>query len=141
MPETIPQSRLPRTGVILLLGVVLLIGGGTLLVWMPYHRNQTVMAEVERVGGITETTIVRPLWVPHAVDDGYLTVFERVEGVNLSDAQFRDVGLKYLYGLSNVTHLRLTDSNITDAELEHFSGLTNLGWLYVNNTQIVDAGR
>ncbi len=49
MTKTANKSRLPRTGTLVLLAVVLLVCGGALMVWVPYHRNQVVIAEVENL--------------------------------------------------------------------------------------------
>ncbi len=57
MTDSNPKSRLPRTGTLVLIGVVLLIGGGVLLVWLPYHWERKAIAEIERLGGRFETTV------------------------------------------------------------------------------------
>ena len=74
MTESSPQSRLTRTGTLVLIAVVLLIGGGALMVWVPYHREQQIIAGIERLGGKTKPEIVRPFWIPNTVDDEYLVV-------------------------------------------------------------------
>ncbi len=93
-----PKSRLPCPVTLVLIALVLLIGGGSLMVWLPYHHNQTVIAEVERLGGYTESEIVRPAWISDAVDDEYLGVFARVFRVILDDTQINDAGLEHLHG-------------------------------------------
>jgi hypothetical protein len=50
-----PKSRLPRTGTLLLIAVVLFTGCGALMVWLPYHREQQAIAEVERPDGSGRT--------------------------------------------------------------------------------------
>ncbi len=82
MTDSAKKSRLPRTGTLVLIALVLLIGGGALMVWLPYHRNQRAMAEIEKLGGMTESEIVRPFWIPDAIDDEYLSVFERIDSLN-----------------------------------------------------------
>ncbi len=140
MTETTNKSRLPRPGTLVLIAVVLLIGGGALMVWLPYHREQTAIAEVEKLGGDTELEIVRPFWIPDAVDDEYLEFFERGNVVFLSDTQVRDAGLKHLRGLTKLEYLHLDNTQVSDAGLEHLRGLTDLENLDLGNTQVSDAG-
>jgi len=140
MTETTNKSRLPRTVTLVLIAVVLLIGGGALMVWLPYHRERQVIVEIERLGGQTGTVIVRPFWIPDAVDDRYLAAFERVSFVDLSGTQVSDAGLEQLRGLMNLRQLDLDDTQITGAGLKHLHGLTNLHWLMLEDTQISDAG-
>ena len=135
-----PKSRLPRPGTILLVGFVMLLIGGALMVWWPYYHEQRVIAEIERLGGETRTTVVRPFWIPEAVDDEYLKVFQRVYVVNLNDTQVTDAGLEHLRGLTNLVWLWLNNTPVTDAGLEHLRGLTNLQWLRLDNTPVTDAG-
>ncbi|QDU43563.1 Internalin-A precursor [Symmachiella dynata] len=140
MTKTTNKSRLPRTGTLMLIAVVLLIGGGGVMVWVPYHRNQTVISEVENLGGTTESKIIRPFWVPNAVDDEHLKPFERVWQVDLHDTQISDVGLESLRGITSLVTLRLENTQISDASLENLRGLTNLENLALTNTQVSDAG-
>ncbi|WP_339907125.1 hypothetical protein [Symmachiella dynata] len=140
MTETTNKKRLPRTGTLMLIAVVLLVGGGVLMVWLPYHRNQVAMAEVQKLRGVTEPGIVRPFWIPDAVDDEYLELFLRGTGVWLSDTQVSDAGLKYLHGLTNLRELDLRNTQVTDAGLEQLRGLTKLVELSLAMTQVSDEG-
>ncbi|QDU44664.1 Leucine Rich repeats (2 copies) [Symmachiella dynata] len=140
MTDSAPKSRLPRTGTLVLIAVVLLISGGALMVWLPYHRNQTVIAEVRMLGGETQSQIIRPFWIPDAVDDEYLGAFERVLTVDLAGTQVSDAGLKHLQGLTKLYVLSLGTTHVSDVELEHFRELTNLYDLRLSNTQVSDAG-
>ncbi len=110
------------------------------MVWWPYHREQQVIAEIERLGGKTESEIVRPAWIPDAVDDEYLGVFARVFRVILDDTQINDAGLEHLHGPTNLTVLSLSNTQVSDAGFEHIQGLTKLELLSLDNTQISDAG-
>ena len=140
MTETAHKSRLPRTGTLVLIAVVLLIGGGAMMVWLPYHRNQQAIAEIERLGGKAVSEILRPFWMPNAVDDEYLTVFERVIEVDLIDTQISDAGLHHLRGLTNLEYLWLFETQVGDAGLMHLRGLTKLGYLSLDDTHVSDAG-
>jgi Leucine-rich repeat (LRR) protein len=140
MTDSTPKSRLPRTGTLVLIAVVLLIGGGGVMVWVPYHRNQVAIAEVEKLGGDTESEIVRPFLIPDAVDDEYLWLFKRVYQADLSSNQVADAKLKLLRGLTNLKSLRIASNNVSDAGLKHLQGLTNLQSITLFDTQISDAG-
>ena len=140
MTDSAPKSRLPRTGTLVLIAVVLLISGGALIVWLPYHRNQTVIAEVRMLGGETQSQIFRPAWIPDAVGDEYLTVFERVSIVDLSETHGSDLRLVQLRGLTMLKVLDLLGTQVSDSELEHLRGLTNLENLQLRYTQVSDAG-
>ncbi|QDT46961.1 hypothetical protein Pan258_09860 [Symmachiella dynata] len=140
MTEPAPKSRFPRTGTLVLIPVVLLIGGGALMVWVPYHRNQVVITEVEKLGGDTGSNIVRPFGIPDAVDDEYLWIFTRVYEVDLTKAQVSDTLLEHLGELIYLEDLDLTGTQVIDAGLKHLRGLDKLPWLVLDNTQVCDAG-
>ncbi len=142
MTEPAPKSRLPRTGTLVLIAVVVLIGGGALMVWWPYHQNQTAMAEVERLGGRAKTEIIRPAWIPKTVDIGHLDVFQRVTWVNLSveliGTPIGDTNLKPLQGLSEIRDIDLTRSLVSDTGVGYLRESVNLEVLNLNSTQVGD---
>ena len=52
MTDTTPtRSRLPHWGWFLLATVVLVVAGIGLSIWLPWHREQQVIHEIERWGG------------------------------------------------------------------------------------------
>ncbi|QDT49153.1 Internalin-A precursor [Symmachiella dynata] len=141
MPDTENQkSRWPRSGTLLFIAVVLLIGGGVILVWLPYQKEQLVVAEVERLGGRTVSVIQRPFWIPDAVDDEYLKVFERVNEVDLSNTPANNATLESLSGLPHLTRLDLMNTQISDAGLERLCKLTKLEYLSLFGTGITNIG-
>ncbi len=140
MSDSAPKIRFPRTGTLVLIAMVLLVGGGALMVWLPYQREQRVIAEIERLGGITQSEIVRPLCIPNAVDDKFMEVFERISMVILADTDVRDSELKILHRSSNLQILLLDNTQVSDAGLEHLRELTKLEWLSLSNTQVSDSG-
>ena len=102
-----PKSRrIPHPiwfGVAAVLMVVLWV---YLAVWLPYHKEQIVIREIERLGGEVETVwdgpewiMGNPEWLQKIVDDGWLSWFDRVCSVELSDTAVSDQGLKHLSGL------------------------------------------
>ncbi len=164
MTDSAPKSRLPSTGTLVLIAMVLLVGGGALTVWLPYHREQQLIAEVERLGGEATTGTVRPLWYPEAADAGGFWLFEKVRNLDLRNTGVSDDGLANLRGLTNLRmlfvdgtqisdvgleHLRestdvwglsLAQTLVTDKGLEHLTGLTNLELLLLDGTLVSDAG-
>lgn len=124
----------------MLIAVVLLIGGGALVVWLPYHREQVVIAEFENLDITAYSVIVRPFWISDAIDDEYLWVFERVTTIDLDDTPASDAELEHLRGLTNLEFLYLERTHVSDAGLEHLRGLANLGYLLLEDTYVTQAG-
>jgi len=140
MPDSKPRSRLPRTGTLVLIAVVLLIGGGLLSVWLPYHRNQTAVTAIMDLEGTVESQNVYPAWVPEALETKHWAVFERVTSVDLSITPISDADLEQLQGLADLEYLSLDYNQIGDAGIEHLYGLTNLEYLSLDGTQVSDMG-
>ncbi len=144
--------------------IVLIIGGACLKVWAPYQHERQIVEEIQKLGGTVETIHVRPAWIPDALHEDYLTVFERVVRVNLDNSRVVDAQLQQLQLLSHLetlslAHTRITDkglvhlgklthlkglnlglTQVTDAGLLHLCGLTNLRFILLDNTEITDAG-
>lgn len=88
-----------------------------LSVWLPYHREQIAIREIERVGGKVRTIWdgpewieAGPEWMQEIVADGWLSWFDRVMSVDLQNTQVTDEGLKHLSGMTNLTELYLSDT-------------------------------
>ncbi|QDT48114.1 hypothetical protein Pan258_21540 [Symmachiella dynata] len=102
MTDLAPESRLPRTGTLVLIAAVLLVGGGALIVWLPYHREQQIIAEVEKLGGQTFPMIFRPSWIPDAVS--YYRCAENP--VNLAGLRWLpEIGLRGTLRSNSLCHL------------------------------------
>ncbi|QDT48897.1 Leucine Rich repeats (2 copies) [Symmachiella dynata] len=144
MTESMPtKSRLLRTGTLVLIAVVLLIGGGVLMVWQPYrkyHRGQRATSVIERLGGDVVTEVFPPSWMPDSVDDEYLSVFGRVTQIRLTGAQISPAEFEHLEGLADLEILSLTNTRVSDAGLVYLRGFTNLQNLSLNGTQVSDVG-
>lgn len=127
----------------MIITVVLLVGCGALAVWAPYQREQQLIAEFERLSGETETEVVRPVWIPGAVDDEYLELFKRVRIIDLCNTAVDDAGLERLreaISVANLKELRLDDVQISDAGLKQIQDLKNLSVLWLDVPQISDTG-
>lgn len=159
-----PKSRLPRTGTLLLISVGLLFAVGGVKIWLPYHREQQIIAQIEELGGTSAVTPALPFGLSEAEYLRELKWFNRLGMVNLSETQasdsdledyaqlkqlfylnlistdVSDAGLKNIKGLTNLKQLWLINTRIGDAGLEHLSGLTKLEELYLYNTQVTESG-
>jgi Leucine-rich repeat (LRR) protein len=145
-----PKSRrIPKPiwfGVVAVLMVVLSV---FLSVWLPYHREQVAIREIERLGGrvFTEWDWDDPEWIEDGPEwlrkifnDGWLSWFDRVRNVWLNETQVSDEGLKHLSGLTSLQKLWLQNTQISDEGLKHLNSMSNLIWLYLDNTQVSDEG-
>jgi hypothetical protein len=148
MPE--PKSRrIPHPiwfGILALLMVLLAV---FLPVWLPYHREQVVIREIERLGGKVEVELYEPQWwwdapewLQEIVADGWLSWFDEVVYVyvHLGNTQINDEGLKHLSGLTYIQSLRLDNTQVSDEGMKHISGLINLRDLILDNTQVANEG-
>ncbi len=140
MPDSKRKSRLPGTGTLLLIAVVLLIGGCVLSVWLPYRRNQTAMVAIKDLEGTVESQFVYPAWFPEALKTKHWAAFERVTSVDLTITPISDADLGQLQGLAELEYLSLDYNEIGDAGMEHLYGLTNLEYLSLDGTQVSDMG-
>jgi len=113
------------------------------MVWLPYQRNQLLIAEVERLGGETKSEVVRPVWIPDAVDDEYLELFRRVRIIDLCHTSVDDAGLEHVRGaisIANLEELQLDGAQISNAGLEQIQDLKNLSVLWLDAPLVSDAG-
>ena len=120
-----PKRRFPHFGVMLFATVLLLVGVGALTVWLPYHREQLAIAEIEKVGGQVATRFDAPGWLQWFNDDD-MKLFNRVDLVSLTDAEVDDGFLIHLAELRSAQSVWLNSKQATDAGLAHVVGLTDL---------------
>src|ERR1019366_2088506 len=102
---------LPHWGWFLLATVVLVVGYVGLSVWLPWHREQQVVREVEGWGGKVFTETSGPEWLRQLVGKDQMQefkVFERVIIVDLALTTISDATLDHLTGLTNLPALALS---------------------------------
>lgn len=117
--------------------------GGFMSVWLPYHRQQQAIEDIEYRGGDVETEVVGPDWLRQLAGEDLMIkmkVFERVVTVIYGRGKVRDAEIAGVSGLSDLRHLDLSEMPITDAGLTHLTGLPELEILDLSNTEITDAG-
>src|SRR5258708_25089665 len=109
------RFRRPHRGWLLLATVVLAIAGIGLSIWMPYHREQQIVARVEGWGGKVKTETAGPEWLLQLVGEDRMKgfkVFGRVSKVNLNGTTVTDAGIVYLSKLANPKILELDGTAI-----------------------------
>src|SRR5690349_18684665 len=85
--------RLPHWGWCLLVTVVLIAGYVSVLIWLPWHRQQMVIREIERLGGDCATWTGGPEWLRQLLGDDRMEnfkIFDRVETVILIGTRLTD---------------------------------------------------
>ena len=97
------SSRIPHPIWFAVAALLMMVLWVNLSVWLPYHREQVAIREIERLGGIVDTfwdgpewMQDGPEWLQEIVDDGWLSWFDRVYGVTLTGTTVSDEGLKHL---------------------------------------------
>ena len=162
MTETAAKCRLPRTGTLVLIAVVLLAGGGVFSVWWPYHRERIAISEIESFAGKVDVTSECPDWLLDTISDEYLEIFEHAWQVDLQNKQVTYTCLMKLNALPNLRSLVLTGTELSDKRAIHVSktnkltlrqgtrfgdedlgfleGLVNLEYLWLDHSEITDEG-
>lgn len=115
----------PVLGTLLL--VLLLVG---LTASRPGFRQQLMIREIERSGGIVTTQFNGPGWlegrIPDAMGGDSVTGFEQVVEVHVGGGQLTDAMLTRLSRQERLVYLTLYDTQIRDARLENLKALTKL---------------
>ena len=83
-----------------------------LSVWLPYHREQAAIREIEKLGGNASPDWIGldwiedgPEWMQQIVKSRWLSWFHRVEHVFLGEIRVSDGGLIDLSGLTRLNTL------------------------------------
>jgi len=147
MPEQ-KSRRIPKSIWFAIPAVLMVVLAVILSVWLPYHREQVAIREIEREGGEVFLILHGPEWIEDSpewlqdkiVYDDWLSWFKRVELVELASTEIGNDNLKHLSGLKNLFWLDLADTKISDEGLSHLSSLTHLSFLFLYNTQVTDEG-
>jgi hypothetical protein len=162
-----PRLRLPHWGWLLLATVALVIGFVGLSVWLPWHREQQVLQDVELWGGTVESRTFSPLWLERFLSRDRmreLKIFDRaiiveLPGIEIGDTQIAeltkltrldlldlnktlitDAGLRDFRRFAKLRDLSLGGTKVTDTGLAQLSKLTNLEFLCLDGTVVTDAG-
>ena len=117
-----------------------------LMIWLPYRREQQIIAEIKGWGGKTRSESCESNWlgtdadwVRLVIDAERMKVFDRVTEVWCSDSQITDAGVSRLTGLKHLKSLGLSRTPVSDSSLAHLGTMSNLESLFLDKTQISDA--
>ena len=128
---------IPKPGLMLAVGFVLVVIAVGLSVWMPYQWEQVAVREIERLGGSVGSVRGGPDWLRGMG----MVALDRVVAVHLRGVtSIGNDDLKHLSGFDSLESLWLDDTQISDAGLKHLSGLANLNYLSLKGTQVTDEG-
>jgi len=122
-PRDLAQSRfrLPHWGWFLLATIVLLLGFVGLSIWLPWHREQAVIHEIERWGGNVRTENVPPRWLRRLDSHNRAStfnIFPRAVEVFLFVDKLTDVKISYLCRLKEIRVLWLINTYVTDDQTD-----------------------
>lgn len=138
------RVHLPHWGWLALATAVLVIAAIGLAIWIPFHREEQAIHIIWDLGGQVFIAPGGPDWFRSLEGDENIKVFDRVDGVDLSDTAVTNEDVRNVIArLKELQHLRalhLSGTQLTDAGLVHLTSLTNLEHLNLDNTHITDAG-
>lgn len=80
-------------------------------------QQQTVIRDIERLGGRVLTTHGEPAWLLWLTGNRSFRMFEKATVVNLSETAITDAELAHLAKLNGLERLNLSETEITDAGL------------------------
>jgi hypothetical protein len=117
--------------------VVISVGA---LVGIPAYRQETVLVEIERLGGQFKTRPRGPEWLRQIVNENRMKGFDHIIEVRLRDTPADDTTLALLGRLTALQQLWIANTRVTDAGLVHLKKLHRLQELSLAETQVTDAG-
>ena len=104
------------------------------------YRQQTAIAEIERLGGVVSLQNGGPDWLRRIVGNKTMRFFDGVYLVNLRETQATDSDLATLQAMTEIERLNLASVPVTDTGLAHLKGLTHLAALDLSGTKVTDTG-
>jgi len=120
--------------------IALVVVSVGLMLGIPAYRQQTVVSEIERLGGKIEMRPRGPAWLRRACGERWAQRFDDIVEVRIRDTQADDSTLALIGRLAPLQRLWIANTRITDAGLVHLKRLPNLQELSLAETQITDAG-
>src|SRR5262245_28212270 len=115
-----PKRRFLAICVLFLAATVLVVGSGVLSLWLPYHREQVAIAEIERLDGSVDVyESGRPEWLQGLLGDRLIKIFDRAGAVVLTDTSADDAVLAHCGALTCLQSLELDNSRVAGQGLRH----------------------
>ncbi len=107
---------------------------------LPVYRQYRAVREVERFGGVVQTSPRGPDWLRKRLGDERMQVFDTVIRVDLNDSRITDAEMFYLSALTDLQWLNLDRTQVGDDGLIQIKDLKKLEGLLLNWTPVTDAG-
>ncbi len=139
--QTAVDRRPRRLGVSLILTIVVLIGLIGLIVGARWHRQKSLVNQVQTLGGQVEARPIGPAWFREFVGAEFMKGWDPITGINLADRDVDDAWLSRSIGrqLRELEWIDLTNTRVTSAGLEELTLLPHLKEVYIKETTISDA--
>lgn len=126
------------------LAMLATLGVGTVWIgfsiWLPYHREQQIVAEIRNCGGKVRFEASKSDCLPMLIGGERMKVFDRVTEVWCSNSSISDAEVLRFTGLKELKCLGLSRTAVSDTSLVHLSAMTKLESLYLDKTRISDTG-
>src|SRR5262245_15235922 len=135
-----PRRWIPRS--LVGFGVILALLGtaSVMLVGVPIWRTQSAIGHIEAAGGLVRKVPGGPAWLRPHLGDYWMSYFDDVVQVRLTDQRATDATLVWLKRFPRLAELTLDGSNVTDDGLAYLKDLKGLGALSLSRTRVTDAG-
>ncbi|HEY3966974.1 MAG TPA: hypothetical protein VGM05_20595 [Planctomycetaceae bacterium] len=132
--------RLARPAWLFGAGITVVVVALALRLGLPVYRQDRAIREVERLGGVVQTSPRGPGWVRKGLGDERMRMFDTVIRVDLNDSQITDAEMFYLSALTDLQWLTLDRTKVGDEGLIQIKDLKKLEGLLLNWTPVTDAG-
>ena len=142
MTEQPTEGRRPRRlGVSLVFTIVVLIGLAGLVVGTRWHRQKSLVDQVETLGGQVEARPIGPAWFRDFAGPEFMQGWDPITGINLADRDVDDAWLTRHIGrqLRELEWIDLTNTRVTSSGLNELTLLPQLKEVYIKETTITDA--
>lgn len=109
-------------------------------VWLPWHREQAVIRQIERWGGHVATEACVPSWCEFFLGESPAQIFQRVVEVHLIGGEIQNDDLRILQSLRRLDVLDVSSTEIDDAGCARLAQFERLEQLYIDMTPVSDDG-
>ena len=124
----------------LAVGIVLVAAAVGIYFGIPVYRQQTMIQEIERLGGWVGAREGGPEWLREKLGHERMKGFDEIRAVSVGGTEFDDTSLARLRHLNRLVWLNLDRTPISDAGLANLQSMTRLETLRLNETRVTDAG-
>ena len=129
---------LRRPGWLLAVGVFMVLVLALLLAGVRWQRQQSLIDEIQALGGQVETSPIGPAWLRDALGEDHMRGWDRIVGINLADRDVDDEWLRRILHLKDLDWIDLTATRVTERGLSRVAELPGLKELYVEESSVTD---